>query len=706
MFGLVVFLYRVVPVEEKSATSDVQIETTTPSLLRGPLVTEETESQENETGEAVCVYKNFYWPFFFIACNVTVLNAKTQIRKAYTQQGTLTHSLNLYCHSDVNALLPSSLHDDLFEGHSCLELGIYGCFLTTISRNAFRYPLVRLTIQGGFYGQYDAICNQDKKARNELEPTTTDTMCTYDYLWFPSGIFSGLNLHRLELTGLRLNDSIWGELVGIEEKRGFRHLNLRNNNIGVIERGTLNRLFKLRYIDLHNNKIQEILNGTFMSLNYLERLDLSQNRISFVDRDAFNGLIGLLLLTLTSNQIRTIPNGTFSSLRQLKYLDLAKNQITAVETDIFEGLERLETLDLRFNRIEIINRESFQALKNLKYLDLRNNPLSFKSLSVHIFIATAKVFTVKIWQNPWLCDCETLENMKRFMYQNATYVNYFSNLTCEYHDSSSNQSMRYKVSEVYMPNICQNDSGAIVYKVLHNNSNMGSDTVGKTKEIYRTKAVTAVIVILSVIVIGLIIFCVLFRYRKFLKILCFIKFGWKLHRYNKNDDANRPYDAFIAYNSKDVDIVSRDLVPRLEEPRNGRQGYKLCLHHRDFPVGACIAETIIDSVNKSKRVIMLLSNNFLKSEWCQYEFQKAHYQLLKERKNRIIMILLEEINPELLDKEMGLYLKTRTYVTYDDPWLWPKVEYAMPETRPINEINLNENAADDGIEFIQLEQTQ
>ena len=622
-----------------------------------------------------------------VSCNTSALNSQTE----FHLMG-IPLRLRINCHSDYadeKVFLPSKLHDDLFEDSKVpLTIEIYGCFLTSISNNVFGKPLSRLTIQGGYHNQQDSVCNHAKEMSNK----PGRTVCANDYLLFPPRIFTGLTLGGLELSGVRLNDSIWRELGEMP----IEFLNFRNNNIKMIEREAINWLTKLRNLDLHNNLIQELDTGTFEALNRLERLDLSNNNISYIEKGAFEGLTRLRYLNLTSNRIGTIQD-TFTSLVQLRELNVSNNQIKAVEKDMFEGLGRLETLDMRLNKIESINSETFKTLKMLKYLDIRNNQLTIKSLSVHIFIASTKIFTVKISQT-WLCDCESLESIKRFMYENMTYIDYFNNLSCEYIDSSKNQSMNYKVSDVYMPNICQNNSGSVVkvvHKILQNRTYIVNDTIGETKEIYKTEAVLVVIVILSVVLFGFLTFGVIFKCRKFLKIWCFIKFGWKFHRNDDNDDADRPYDAFVSYNSNDVHIVVRELLPRLEEPKNGRQGYKLCIHHRDFPLGGVIAESIIDAVNKSKRVIMLLSNNFLRSEWCQYEFQKAHYQLLKERKNRIIMILLEEINHELLYKEMGLYLKTRTYVTYDDPWLWPKIEYAMPETRPINEANLIENGGVD-----------
>ena len=128
-----------------------------------------------------------------------------------------------------------------------------------------------------------------------------------------------------------------------------------------------------------------------------------------------------------------------------------------------------------------------------------------------------------------------------------------------------------------------------------------------------------------------------------------------------------------------------ELVPRLEN-----SGYKLCLHFRDFPIGACIADTIIDSIDNSKRTIMVVSNNFVESEWCQYEFKTAHHSVLQEKSQKIIMILMEALDSLKLDHDLKLYMKTKTYLRREDPWFWKKIVFAMPNITKNNDQILND----------------
>ena len=54
---------------------------------------------------------------------------------------------------------------------------------------------------------------------------------------------------------------------------------------------------------------------------------------------------------------------------------------------------------------------------------------------------------------------------------------------------------------------------------------------------------------------------------------------------------------------------------------------QVCLESRNWPGGAFVTDTIISSVQQSKRTVLLVSENYFESPWCQYQFTAAHYQV-------------------------------------------------------------------------------
>ena len=401
-------------------------------------------------------------------------------------------------------------------------------------------------------------------------------------------------------------------------------------------------------------------------------LNLSKNNLSTIFLFSFGNVPRLKELYLNSNNINTIIEGSFKNLSHLKSLDLSENSLEIVSSGTLVGLNNLENLSLSYNRLSFITNKTFSQFKKLKYLNLMGNELS--TVSNHEFMSWSQLTSLNISGNPWSCECNFLERMKNFTIVNVKRIKDFRDVSCAISNITTNSTMEYPIADLNVPEFCQDTI------TVFNNTKTEIKTLDQS-------SVAAISSVLVIICMGAIIFAVCFWNREFIKLWCFVKFGWKFHHAKHTDDANRPYDAFVCYNNMDEHFVVRDLVPYLENNLNNRQGHKLCVHYRDFAVGASIAESIITAIDNSKRVIMVLSDSFLDSEWCQYEFQTAHHRLLREKKNRIIMILLDEINNDKLDKELKLYLKTRTYVKIGDPWFWQKIEYAMPERMPAQEHN-------------------
>lgn len=99
------------------------------------------------------------------------------------------------------------------------------------------------------------------------------------------------------------------------------------------------------------------------------------------------------------------------------------------------------------------------------------------------------------------------------------------------------------------------------------------------------------------------------------------------------------YDIFLAYCSKDYKIAVHKILPKLE---NGSSiGYKVHLHDRDFLAGEFIAVNIVKAIRHSRSAVLCVSQNFIDSEWCQYEFMKSYHNTVEDRDFSLILIMLE-----------------------------------------------------------------
>ncbi|WAR24798.1 TOLL-like protein [Mya arenaria] len=150
------------------------------------------------------------------------------------------------------------------------------------------------------------------------------------------------------------------------------------------------------------------------------------------------------------------------------------------------------------------------------------------------------------------------------------------------------------------------------------------------------------------------------------------------------DDDGKEYDAFVSYKScpRDEDFVLNQLYPRLE----GDMKFKLCIHFRDFLPGEAIANNIVKAIESSRRTIIVLSPEYVKSEWCRMEYQKAQHEMLK-LKHKIIPILLEDIKDvDTVDKNLKSLLSSVTYLEWPGSEnskrvdrFWKKLELSLPK---------------------------
>lgn len=181
-------------------------------------------------------------------------------------------------------------------------------------------------------------------------------------------------------------------------------------------------------------------------------------------------------------------------------------------------------------------------------------------------------------------------------------------------------------------------------------------------------------VILAIIGLTVLATAVHFRYGKAIKIFLYAR-GLCLCCLKEEElDANRPFDVFISFSHDDVEYVLNKFLPTLE-----KEHYKTCVHMRDWIIGEWIPKQISVSIEISRRTLIVLSRNFVKSVWGMLEFRMAHASMLNEGRARLIVVVLDDIvKEEFLDPELKNYLRTNTYLETSDPWFWDKLRFALP----------------------------
>ncbi|KAL1491727.1 hypothetical protein ABEB36_012282 [Hypothenemus hampei] len=396
------------------------------------------------------------------------------------------------------------------------------------------------------------------------------------------------------------------------------------------------------------------------------QLYLDGNDLKSLNSHAFIGRKKLKILFLNHSNIDAIQNRTFHGLKELEILHLDNNKLANLKGYEFDGLEQLREVYLHSNRLTSIDSSTFKDLKHLRVLQLDHNQLT----SLNVWTLPNTLIEVQIAFNPWSCQCEFTEKLREWMIKtdivrDGLKVQCFYN-SSDYADSLDSDSLGFYIAQNYTK--CS--GGANLDNIINGNLT-ATKTILKKQIVHDYLPLLVITLVIFAVIVMLTL--ILFVFRQELRVFLHSKFGIRVFQRPTDLDNDKLFDAFVSYSSKDEGWVAEVLAPALEPH------YKLCLHYRDYPVGAFLADSIVQAVESSKRTIMILSDNFIKSEWCRFEFKSAHHQVLRDRRRRLIVILLGEVPQKDLDPDIRLYLKTNYYLQWGDKLFWEKLRYALPD---------------------------
>ena len=343
---------------------------------------------------------------------------------------------------------------------------------------------------------------------------------------------------------------------------------------------------------------------------------------------------GLIELNLRNNEIKDIP--AYPYLKNVTVLKLSNNKVERLQAFVVQKLKQVKVLLIDSNKLTSLPRE----IENLNFT------------------------TLALDQNLFKCDCTT-KWLKYWLLENKHRIRNIEKVLC-----SSGHALGRAMFNL--------SDDAFICRTANEKSKP------YPKENNVLTATIAASILGGLLLLITIIVILLYKYHGEVKVFMFTHFNW--HPFDRIDDSdpNKMYDAFISYSGEDHQWVVDTLQERLE---NHDPPYKLCIHHRDFRIGAPIQENILKSVDQSKRMLMVLSSSFAKSEWCLLEFRAAHRKVLEDRMNYLIIIVFDDVDMAELDEEIKLYMRTNTYVSVSDKWFWQKLFYAMPQNATKKMIN-------------------
>ena len=423
------------------------------------------------------------------------------------------------------------------------------------------------------------------------------------------GCIDGLDkLKNIYLENNKLGSS--GLLKNSFTGRAIKQIKFSRNRLTVLANGTLNNMTSLQALSLHDNDINNVETGCFQGLTSLVNLNLANNPELGNNIDnlqiALSNVPKLRKLELSSCGIARLPAAFLYTLTHLQVLGLSSNAIISWEPEFFLNQGNLVSLHLRRNKIVTINSTAVQHLPALReiYLDF----------------------------NPFICSCN-IRDFRNWIFSGRFYVdiNVYN----------------------YKSYACASPPKAKGFSLL--DVDLGFQVCGPINEIIGSSVGGFALIFVLVASV------ITYRYRWYIRYGCFLARGRLRQRRNQERLVECTYDAFVSYNHGDQRWVIEHLLPELEY----RGNIRLCLHDRDWLAGPDVADNIIDSIENSHKTILILSNHFAQSQWCELEMSMAQHKLLTSQKDVLVLVLKDPIDDCYMTSRLRHLMTTQTYLAWE-----------------------------------------
>ncbi|XP_071090917.1 toll-like receptor 13 [Haliotis cracherodii] len=420
------------------------------------------------------------------------------------------------------------------------------------------------------------------------------------------------NLLKLLLSNNRIEalpDNAFANLPKLQSLHISNLLSLKSVEDLVFNSTSLHNIYYMNNPPFtHARTIQ----GTFFKFTpNLRVLNLERTRLQLYGdklRLFLQNLRNIEKLLMQFTDLSELPSGVFSQLKKLRELNLLGNNFPNLTSGVFSNATSIQKLTLNSCNIKMIKEDTF--------------PLNFR-LSVKEIGLASNHFTCTcdlLWFRNWMKEVIANKSIK--------FSNYPDGYVCAYPDGKRIRLAYYNPTE-------------------------------KSCAVVKLYAVILTIA-LSVCLVFTVTALVVYRYRWHL--LYWISLlRPKRRRQQRHPPEDMKYDAFVSYSNPDGDWVYDELLDFLE----GEVGLRLCEHSRDFAAGRFIIDNVFDAMETSRKTILVISNEYMKSDWCKFELQVALSSHLKND-IEIAVILLEQIQPCHVTSTLRALMISTTYIEWKD----------------------------------------
>lgn len=484
-----------------------------------------------------------------------------------------------------------------------------------------------------------------------------------------------------------------------------------------------------------NKNIVDCANANLQNLPSRIPIDVTTfyidgNNLTHLSAAHFIGKNRLEYLYANGSNIHSIDNGTFDEMKNLRVIHLNNNHLRKLHGYEFKELVLLNELYMNHNQLTHIGKSTFNHMKFLRIIDLSDNKLvDFNPINQLASSAKTGVLSQVYLDgdNKWNCDCKSLVqliewiknrsnnfNVNRMLCLDNRIVgdvlnnchlimNFRGNSGNSNNNNGNNMNNRDQMAtpSSSLSSVHQQHS-TITYSsngdILLNGS--------ERRQFGFIEYFAGILVAIITLALLMALVCI---FRQDVKLWVYSKYGVRLsstsdgklkrhssHRCNHpnehmNDEEcfgerERIFDAYFVYSINDIDLLTQILLPELQNC-----GYQASMynHHNkpmmtrdNYQITNYLIDTLKTANDVSHRMVIVVSFNFLQTEWVDPNFRCA-LQAVIDSMNRInkniIIILTVPVEIVQMDPMLQLLIRTCTVVCWGEKRFWSKLRYALPD---------------------------
>ncbi|XP_070187987.1 toll-like receptor 4 [Littorina saxatilis] len=434
-------------------------------------------------------------------------------------------------------------------------------------------------------------------------------------------------------------------------------LDLSENLFGHFYTDYFNDLRFPRLKELHLSSMHTTIRGiqkyAFRN-KYITTIDLMFNNIVFenVDDDSFAGCPSLHMLQLSHNYVDTVDElkfiKLFGNLTKLQKLYLGGVGLPKLSSKMLSGFTSLTKLLLYRNKVRSLPDGVVDSLLNLQQFVLNSNQISLVRETTFSPATHGRLHHLDLSDNPFDCSCD---------------LRWFQSWLASGPKALKNS--RYKYTCSNLP-----DTNVTSFYLSDQACLLSRDT-----NVLMVSCLSLLLVVMTTVF-------PLYRYRWHLRMMLY-------EAVRGNGDAGRrrlqrgqfQYDVYVSYASDDLGWVRQHLLAELEN-----WGLRVCLHDRDFLIGNNIVDDISQSVESSKKVLVVFSRHYSRNQWCQFELNFCLRHVMDFGDN-LVVTCVNDVESRDLTTAMMAVLKMMSYIRWDDDpdamaAFWGRLRQALQEILP------------------------